>query len=625
MRNALSAEAASSLLFTRAAMAEEQAHVAMSQAEAEVEQAAPDDLPPPSEPPPPWAELPAPALDATLAALGLQDRCRVATQPCCRPPPPRMACAASDGMHYRTSRHLPSPASRRVCPSTIRRLSASAACKSWLDASSVSAALWGTLMLDEESGVGGNSKPVLFPGLVNLLKTLKSGGDDSPPPPPAAEPQPEGTVAWFRRRAGAIRSLTVSTWDEQCAEQLAPLVPLALRGLAAADDSSAGAGSGGGGAAHGGPRPGLRELTISLEGSMPLDDCPDLLAGCSGLRRLTLTTASLQVMSSLPTSLSTLNLTLQLPTDGRMPLQEYLSIVVEAAEPLGRWEWGVGCHPSSRNTQHGAAQQPLSSHAWALLHFAPSFCTRLAVLRLEQSMNDWPQRMQPPLEGVDKIHTYLNSILQAHQPAAVGLQKQCPGARRCAGAVCASPAGAAGGAAAIPGHGAAPDLAPVTVSMCMVACSTTPCSSAPQLQWIVRGRAETALWSTVQQTLHAWEQGQSSAALLGARLLRRMEKLDIISEIRWGGEGGSGGQGQEGAGAEGDAQQEDAPDSGQLIYRFVLPDEVDTLSRLRSLRFYNCWFDELPEVRGCSGHMCANSDSTWRCMCAGQPSTALHA
>lgn len=104
---------------------------------------------------------------------------------------------------------------------------------------------------------------------------------------------------------------------------------------------------------------------------------------------------------------------------------------------------------------------------------------------------------------------------------------------------------------------------------------------------------------------------RASAALLGARPLCRMEKLDIISEISWGGEGGSGGQGQEGAGEEGDAQQEDAPDSGgQLIYRFVLPDEVDTLSRLRSLRFFNCWFDELPEVGGCSGHMCTNSGST---------------
>lgn len=97
-----------------------------------------------------------------------------------------------------------------------------------------------------------------------------------------------------------------------------------------------------------------------------MDDCPDLLAGCSSLRRLTLTTASLQVMRSLPTSLTELNLSLQLPTDGRMPMAKYLSIVVDAAAPLSRWEGR--CHFPLQHTAWRTTAAALSP-CMALLHF----------------------------------------------------------------------------------------------------------------------------------------------------------------------------------------------------------------------------------------------------------------
>ncbi|PRW60600.1 leucine-rich repeat-containing [Chlorella sorokiniana] len=388
----------------------------MGQAEAESEEAAAADLPP-SEPPPPWAELPAPALDATRAALSLQDR-----------------------------------------------LSASAACKTWLEVSSASATLWGTLSLDEDSGVGGNGKPSA--GLTGLLKTPKSGDAAQAPPPQPAEPQPEGTVAWFKRRAGAIHSFSFSTWDEQCAKRLAGLVPLALRGLAAEGGTAPGTSAGSGGI-HAGARAGLRELEISLEGSMPLDECSDVLAGCGSLRRLTLTTASTEVMAALPTSLTGLKLSLAVPFIGTASPEEYLQNLVAAATPLGRLS----------NLRQLEFQSDARVMGALPVSFAPPQLTQLSV----------------------------------RQP-----------------------------------------------SLCMLP---------PQIS-----------------------------------SLSRLEKLDLIAEISLCSEedGGGGADGEEEEAEEGEeGEEEEEGDGGGprfRIYRFVLVEELDTLSRLRSLRFYNCWFDEMPEV-----------------------------
>lgn len=222
-----------------------------------------------------------------------------------------------------------------LCSPPARRLSAAAACKSWLDASSESAVLWGTLKLDDDSGVGGSSGSAAFGGLGGLFKALLKQPDEEAPPPPAPAAAPDGTEAWFRRRAGAIHSLSFSTWDEECAKRLAPLVPLALRGLGAAGGAPAG------GSAGAGSRFSLSELEVSLEGCKPLDGCAELLAGCAGLRRLTLTTASPMVMLVLPPSLTYLKLNLELPKVKGLDPEVYLTILTQAAIPLGRWVAGL--------------------------------------------------------------------------------------------------------------------------------------------------------------------------------------------------------------------------------------------------------------------------------------------
>lgn len=199
--------------------------------------------------------------------------------------------------------------------------------------------LWGTLKLDGDSGVGGSSGSTAFGGLGCLFKVLLKQPAEEVAPPPAPAPDPEGTVAWFRRRAGAIHSLSCSTWDEECAKRLAPLVPLALRGLGAAGGAPAG---GSAGASTGaGCRFGLRELEVSLEGCKPLDGCAELLAGCAGLRRLTLTTASPMAMLVLPPSLTYLKLNLELPKVKGLDSEVYLTILTQAAIPLGRWVAGL--------------------------------------------------------------------------------------------------------------------------------------------------------------------------------------------------------------------------------------------------------------------------------------------
>ncbi|KAL4433643.1 hypothetical protein ABPG75_000084 [Micractinium tetrahymenae] len=125
------------------------------------------------------------------------------------------------------------------------RLAAELACTNWLHISASSARLWGSLVLDQDTE----------------LPSTDASDDAAAAAAPVADAE-----GFFSRRAGVLRCLTFSSWDECASRQLSPLVLPAIRGAG----------------------PGLLELEVRMKGSMPLDEQEDdqaplaLQAGAGG-------------------------------------------------------------------------------------------------------------------------------------------------------------------------------------------------------------------------------------------------------------------------------------------------------------------------------------------------------